>query len=406
MQLPVGLHEAHRVRSVVVRVPRSSGCFGPWAEALAFELGVGYDTVAGWAFHRLAGPSGGFVLSGQTGELRAVRGRHRGTGAHLKSAQGGLSCSDSEPRSGQNSWTGIPAALAGKAGGAVACVFLFYALSTIVAFTLRDTQRRMMRFTALLQRTMRRREPIALLCAAHIWRTLVNIPLIVGTLFFLAGTFTDQTIAFFVQSIVWEAEVFSIVCVRTPASVVYFPRIFLGYFTLFCLYFFAFPDGFTHTAALCTFVFVQHIILHLWNAYEAPALIASEASALPASDESISAVETSEARAPSEVAGGGLAPTTAGVENLAEAGTAGRVLAEDSQADRASSAFAEWRSGVHREGISGPRRALVGDLGNSGRNGRQSPSDYVAAMGLRVKHGGRLRSRHRPRGISIDGDEL
>jgi hypothetical protein len=48
----------------------------------------------------------------------------------------------------------------------------------------------------------------------------------VGILFFLFEFFNDQLLAFLVLSLVWVAELFSVVCARTITTLKYFPKVF------------------------------------------------------------------------------------------------------------------------------------------------------------------------------------
>ena len=60
---------------------------------------------------------------------------------------------------------------------------------------------------------------------------------------------------------------------RTCLSLQYFPRVFFLMFTLFNIYFFSFPVGFSYLCLLTTVLFVQHSMLFFWNRYEVPALV-------------------------------------------------------------------------------------------------------------------------------------
>ncbi|CAM9650644.1 unnamed protein product, partial [Ectocarpus fasciculatus] len=106
----------------------------------------------------------------------------------------------------------------------------------------------------------------------------------VGILFFLFEFFSDQLLAFMVLSVVWLCEVYSVVSVRTSVCIRFFPQVFFLYFTLFHVYFFSFPFGFSYLALVTTVLFLQHSMLFCWNRYEAsggsvPALRAGVVSA-------------------------------------------------------------------------------------------------------------------------------
>lgn len=79
---------------------------------------------------------------------------------------------------------------------------------------------------------------------SHLVESLVFVPIIVGIHFFLVEFFSDQLLAFMVLLMVWMGEVFSVLSLRSRASIRYFPKLFCGYFYLFHVYFFCFPYGF------------------------------------------------------------------------------------------------------------------------------------------------------------------
>ena len=62
------------------------------------------------------------------------------------------------------------------------------------------------------------------------------------------------------------------ISVRTALTIRFFPRIFFLYFTLFHVYFFSFPSGFSHLALLTTMSLLVHAMLYFWNRFEVSAL--------------------------------------------------------------------------------------------------------------------------------------
>eukprot|EP00903_Cladosiphon_okamuranus_P006745 g6580.t1 len=159
-----------------------------------------------------------------------------------------------------------------KIGVLFTTLFLFFTTTTLVSFTLRETQERMLKFTFLLQHHVRHRLPYAPLIFTHVVESLVFVPIMVGILFFLFEFFSDQLLAFMVLSVVWLCEVYSVVSVRTSVCIRFFPQVFFLYFTLFHIYFFSFPFGFSYLALVTTVLFLQHSMLFCWNRYEVPAL--------------------------------------------------------------------------------------------------------------------------------------
>ena len=65
--------------------------------------------------------------------------------------------------------------------------------------------------TVILQRRVSRRLPLTSLVVAHIVDSLVFVPIMLGMLFFLFEFFSDHVVGFSVLTIVWEAELFSVV---------------------------------------------------------------------------------------------------------------------------------------------------------------------------------------------------
>lgn len=88
--------------------------------------------------------------------------------------------------------------------------FLFFIVTTLVAFILRETQERMLEFTHQLQARVRLRRPVTYLVIAHVVENLVFVPIMVGMIFFLIEIYRgDKVTAFMVLSIVWICEAFS-----------------------------------------------------------------------------------------------------------------------------------------------------------------------------------------------------
>jgi hypothetical protein len=90
--------------------------------------------------------------------------------------------------------------------------FLFFITTTLVSFTLRETQQRMLAFTLALREHVRSQQPLALLIIRHIIENLVFCPIMVGIMFFLIEFYRgDKFLAFMVLSLVWVREVFSVI---------------------------------------------------------------------------------------------------------------------------------------------------------------------------------------------------
>lgn len=90
--------------------------------------------------------------------------------------------------------------------------FLFFITTTLVSFTLRETQSRMLVFTLSLQDSYRNHRPIYTLIFTHVIENLVFVPIMVGIIFFLIEFYRgDKFLAFMVLSLVWVCESFSVV---------------------------------------------------------------------------------------------------------------------------------------------------------------------------------------------------
>jgi hypothetical protein len=98
-----------------------------------------------------------------------------------------------------------------KIGVLVSSLFLFFATTTLVSFTLRETQDRMVHFTLQLQMHIRRRQPYGGLIFTHVIENMVFAPIMIGIIFFLTDCCYngDKFLAFVILSGVWICEVFS-----------------------------------------------------------------------------------------------------------------------------------------------------------------------------------------------------
>ena len=94
----------------------------------------------------------------------------------------------------------------------------------------------------------------------------------VGLHFFLKSFFDDQLLSFFVTSLVWCAEVFSVVSLRTKLATNFFPRVFAIYLSFFLLYFIHYPCGFNYLALTVAVLLTLHAMLYCMNTLEIPAL--------------------------------------------------------------------------------------------------------------------------------------
>lgn len=162
-----------------------------------------------------------------------------------------------------------------KAGVLLSTLFLFFLTTTLVSFTLCETQDRMLVFTVQLQLLIRSRRPYASLIARHVVENMVFVPIMIGIVFFLMDCFYngDKFLAFIILSGVWVCEVFSVISIRTIQSSVFFPQVFFAYFTLFHVYYFSCPFGFYYSALFSTILLLLHSMVFFWNRFELPAVL-------------------------------------------------------------------------------------------------------------------------------------
>jgi hypothetical protein len=160
-----------------------------------------------------------------------------------------------------------------KVGVVITSIFLFFITTTLVSFTLRTTQERMLEFTLQLQAHVRQERPLGLLITTHVLENLVFVPIMLGMMFFLIEFYGgDSLLAFLVMSVVWVAEVFSVVTLRSREGMRFFPRVFFLLFIVFHIYHFSCPFGFTYTSLGVTVSFMVHSMWFFWNRYELPAV--------------------------------------------------------------------------------------------------------------------------------------
>ncbi|CAM9250929.1 unnamed protein product [Discosporangium mesarthrocarpum] len=256
LMLRPDLREKHGIMTANVTISVDDSCIGGKVIQALIKDFVGYDTVVmNWLISLYGGQ--GFLYSVQNNEL-----------FNLNYAAEFLESTEN-----------LYKFLVFKVGVLFTTLFLFFTTTTLVSVTLRETQERMLKFTFLLQHHVRNRLPYAPLVFTHVVESLVFVPIMVGILFFLFEFFSDQLLAFMVLSVVWLCEVYSVISVRTTMCIRFFPQVFFLYFTLFHIYFFSFPFGFSYLALMTTVLFLEHSMLFFWNRYEVPALQSGTVSA-------------------------------------------------------------------------------------------------------------------------------
>ncbi|KAL9368301.1 hypothetical protein Peur_039500 [Populus x canadensis] len=246
--LPEEAKSRHNIRTANISISARHPCFGNrWQQLLINRL-VGYDTILMNSL--LSSPGQGYLYNFQTKEFY-----------NLSYAQ--------EPQEGPAKFGDY---LVTKCGVLMMSLFVFFTTTMSVSFTLRETQTRMLKFTVQLQHHARHRLPTFQLIFVHVIESLVFVPIMIGILFFLFEFYDDQLLAFMVLILVWLCELFTLISVRTPISMKFFPRFFLLYFLVFHIYFFSYAYGFSYLALSTTAAFMQHLILYFWNRFEVPTL--------------------------------------------------------------------------------------------------------------------------------------
>ncbi|KAI4296238.1 hypothetical protein L6164_036212 [Bauhinia variegata] len=246
--LPESAKSRHNIRTMNISISARHSCFGNRWQQLLINRFVGYDTIL--INSLLSSPGQGYLYNHQSKEFY-----------NLSYARG--------PPEGPEKFGEY---LVTKCGVLMMSLFVFFTTTMSVSFTLRETQTRMLKFTVQLQHHARHRLPTFQLIFVHVIESLVFVPIMIGILFFLFEFYDDQLLAFMVLILVWLCELFTLISVRTPISMKFFPRFFLLYFLVFHIYFFSYAYGFSYLALSTTAAFMQHLILYFWNRFEVPAL--------------------------------------------------------------------------------------------------------------------------------------
>uniref|UniRef100_A0A7C9ARZ6 Membralin n=1 Tax=Opuntia streptacantha TaxID=393608 RepID=A0A7C9ARZ6_OPUST len=246
--LPEEAKARHNIHTANISISARHSCFGNRWQQLLINRVVGYDTILMNSL--LDSPGQGYLYNYQTKEFYNLSYAH-------------------EPLKGSATFGDY---LVTKCGVLMMSLFVFFTTTMSVSFTLRETQTRMLKFTVQLQHHARHRLPTFQLIFVHVIESLVFVPIMIGILFFLFEFYDDQLLAFMVLIIVWLCELFTLISVRTPISMKFFPRFFLLYFLVFHIYFFSYAYGFSYLALSTTAAFMLHLILYFWNRFEVPAL--------------------------------------------------------------------------------------------------------------------------------------
>jgi hypothetical protein len=176
----------------VVVSPNDLKCFGDGGlQFLVWRLGVGWDTIlVNWLLVFNQADETSFVYHRKTQRLLELT---------LPSSPASLSMQYL-----------LRVSLV-KLGVLIQTSFLFFFSTSLVSFTLNETQERMLEFTQELSRRVGHNLPLGNLVTTHVLNSLIFCPLMVGKMFFLVEFYKgDKFLAFLVMSLVWLVEVYTV----------------------------------------------------------------------------------------------------------------------------------------------------------------------------------------------------
>jgi hypothetical protein len=222
LMLQPDLRKLHNISTIDIVLPRNSNCFGPPAIAWLLHNFIGYDTlILNWIISAFEGKGHLYNIYSKDifnlnyfAEFGTSTGRSQNSHENILINNGNIQLN-----------------IAFKIGIIFTTLFLFFTTTTLVSFTLRETQARMLKFTFLLQHHISHSIPYAQLIFTHIIESLVFVPIMMGIAFFLFEFFSDKIVslpylfslfitnfflfllqlAYMVLSLVWECEVFSVI---------------------------------------------------------------------------------------------------------------------------------------------------------------------------------------------------
>jgi len=206
--LPAEVCAQHNISVQHVMVSKADvRCFGePFLQCLIFRLLAPDTAILNWllATHNATG----FVYDPRA-ETMLDLSQH-----YSLQNKGDISSSNNSSKNSKNSSSATPwyRQLSSKLAVVLKTSFLFFITTTLVSFTLRETQERMLDFTHQLQAHVRSRRSVVHIVTTHIAENLVFVPIMVGMMFFLIEFYRgDRFLAFMVLTIVWLCEVFSVI---------------------------------------------------------------------------------------------------------------------------------------------------------------------------------------------------
>lgn len=199
--------DRHDIRRLDLTIARDSTCFGPPSSAWLVHSLIGYDTVVmNWAISTFGGKgylyniyskelfnlnfaadnvekTGAAPVSSASTNRKEGEERASSRGSFFRRTFRWLESLTQRTRGGklvQFTFSGMRHFIAFKFGVIFSTLFLFFTTTTLVSFTLRETQERMLKFTFLLQHHVSHRIPYAPLVFTHAVESLVFVPIMVS----------------------------------------------------------------------------------------------------------------------------------------------------------------------------------------------------------------------------------
>ena len=198
----------------VVVSPSDGHCFGePFLQKLVWNF-IGPDTVMlNWI---LSQQVPGVLMNPRNAVLHEINPpldglQQQGKDSIESDGSGGEKKASHRRRIDRKLWD-ILRMIPQKLAVVIQTCFLFFSTTTLVSFTLRETQEHMLDFTHQLSILVNRNLPLQQLITTHLLQNMIFLPIMVGMMFFLIECYHgDKFLAFLVMTIVWVSEVFSVI---------------------------------------------------------------------------------------------------------------------------------------------------------------------------------------------------
>ena len=144
-------------------------------------------------------------------------------------------------------------------------IFIWFTSTMLVSITFRETQLRLLFFTASTQHHVRHGLSVRHLLLAHLSQSFLFVLVTIGVLLCISEFLDDRLLGLLMLSIVWLTEPFSLIVLHTASSRYYFPRVFFAYLLAYLVYFFSFPFGYGYFGLFVLSLFVLHLMIRYLN---------------------------------------------------------------------------------------------------------------------------------------------